>query len=274
MLISLVIQLVPEHSGSLPSTTGPAMHGLFFKWLAGQDASLSARLHDLAGPKPFTVSALQPLVAIPPSRAERNNDLILSPQAKYWFRMTSIEAEFSRFLLEYFYAQPPSQFEILKHRFEVERVIFNPQEHPWAATSTFAGLNEPVTSSAKVKLQFHSPTTFKAQGRSRPLPLPEQTFNSLLTRWNNYASQPIDPAFSTWVSENLAISGYELRTELALMEGSRQGAKLIAFRGWCEYTALQSDPAMLQTLHQLARFAFFSGVGYKTTMGFGQTRCL
>ncbi|MEI6044743.1 MAG: CRISPR system precrRNA processing endoribonuclease RAMP protein Cas6 [Chloroflexota bacterium] len=278
MLISLVVRLKPlgERGRALPPTTGPAIHGFFFHWLTGEKPEMASKLHDLNGPKPFTVSGVQR--GLP--QTDKPTD---SANNSYWFRLTSMDEQLSELLLKRFGRNLPLHLEVLGSSFEIEEVTADSREHSWAATISWKELmnmsvadasSNPIGKAFKTQLFFYSPTTFKSEGRSLPLPLPNQTFRSLVTRWNNFSQLPLDPAFFDFLEEDLVISGYDLRSELALMEGSRRGAKLLCFRGWCEYSAFTSEIRWMQILRLMSYFAFFSGVGYKTTMGFGQTIAL
>ena len=206
--------------------------------------------------------------------------MLLNPNQLYWFRITSLEASLSEFLVESL-AGPaaPALPPVLNREFELVYVTTGPAKHPWAATETYpnllsmvaaAQLNRRTSRTTKVKLLFTAATTFKSNGRSLALPLPVQTFLSLANRWNAFSNQPIEVAFGEWLEQNVSISSYELKSELIWLEGSPTGPKLVGFRGWCEYVSFSSDEEWNYLLDLLARFAFFSGIGYKTTWGFGQ----
>jgi CRISPR/Cas system endoribonuclease Cas6 (RAMP superfamily) len=49
---------------------------------------------------------------------------------------------------------------------------------------------------------------------------------------------------------------------------------IISFMGEVTFTALNRDRYWLSVLHLLAAFAFYSGVGYQTAAGLGQTRTI
>jgi CRISPR-associated endoribonuclease Cas6 len=272
MLVSLIVQLRPVKKGSLPSVTGPAIHALFFNWLAAYNQSLSDELHSLQTLKPFAVSGLQRGsgdIELAPTPPEIN----LYPDRLYWFRITSLDERLSELLLKRFCVYPPNQIQLLDRPFIVEKVSAEPADHPWCAVSSWQELSRAVPAAGREQrttLLFHSPTTFKGAGRSFPVPLPEQTFGSLASRWNMFSSEPLAPVYSPERIAQVAISGYELKSEIALLEGSNRGVKLLGFRGWCEYTVF-GDKETAIMLYRLARLAFFCGVGYKTTMGFGQT---
>ena len=288
MLVSMVVVIKPKKSGTLPPSTGRAMHAVFLNWVKLANPALSVSLHETATYKPFTVSALAAWNGefIPTSSifTTKSQDLILTPGQLYWFRITSLEASLSEFLVESL-AGPaaPALPPVLNREFELVYVTTDAAKHPWAATETYpnllsmvatAQLNRRASQTTKVKLLFTSATTFKSNGRSLALPLPVQTFFSLANRWNAFSNQPIEAAFGEWLEQNVSISSYELKSELIWLEGSPTGPKLVGFRGWCEYVSFSSDEEWNYLLDLLARFAFFSGIGYKTTWGFGQALAL
>ncbi len=264
MLLSIVVRLRPLRPGSLPATTGPALHGWFFNWLAAQNSSFATQLHDLPGSKPFTLSGLQPYPSSGP-------ELMLYPAQTYWFRITSLDAALSELLLTRLIANPPPTIKILRESLTLESCTTDAQQQPWAGQTTWQALAAtPPTS--RYKLLFHSPTTFKSAGRSLPFPLPEHTFQSLAMRWHSFSQLPPAPGELAEPLTQIGISSYNLQTELALLEGSMQGPKLVAFRGWCEYTAFGLALEWQSLFAALAQFAFYAGTGYKTGQGFGQTR--
>jgi CRISPR-associated endoribonuclease Cas6 len=77
--------------------------------------------------------------------------------------------------------------------------------------------------------------------------------------------------FAGWCEEYIIISRYSLET--CYLPGSKFGQT--GFQGTITYEVkgAQTDPEATW-LTPLARFALFSGVGYKTAMGMGQTRCI
>jgi len=280
MLLSLVVQIKPFKVGTLPPFSGPALHGVFFSWLKSVNPMLAAELHNAKSAKPFTVSNLQTGDgAEAPALFMPTREIVLDTNKTYWFRLTSLDKRLSELLLERFYKQPPLSLEVFKHFFRVEKVIAEQSEHPWAGSSSWQELAQAnffadtasTSSSSRVKLIFFSPTTFKARERFFPVPMPAQTFISLAARWNSFSPVPLDPSFGAFLDESVAINAYNLQTELVTMEGAKRGAKMVCFRGWCEYASFERESEWNAALKMLAQFAFFAGVGYKTTMGFGQT---
>ena len=160
-------------------------------------------------------------------------------------------------------------------------VVMGTPRSPWAGTGTCEALarlhliggRRPAP---RVELQFTTPTTFHSQGRSMPLPLPRLVFGSLLDRWNAFAPLRIDPEILVVVEQACTIARYDLRTEAVPLGGGLQ----IGFVGRCTYGLppgrgiRPADEYAWRVLHLLANFAFFAGVGAKTTMGMGTVRML
>ncbi len=62
------------------------------------------------------------------------------------------------------------------------------------------------------------------------------------------------------------VSAYELKTHALKLEGGAE----IGAQGWIRYRF--PDPEQAKIARILAQFAFYAGVGRKTTMGMGQTQ--
>lgn len=70
----------------------------------------------------------------------------------------------------------------------------------------------------------------------------------------------------------MAISRYRLQT-VRVTVGEKSGwGYHSGFMGSCTYAFLVKDRYWMGLIHMLAAFAFYSGVGKKTTMGMGQCR--
>src|SRR5258708_12045047 len=57
-LYSIVFELRVRYAATISGATGPLAHALFLNLIKQFDPALSASLHDMPGPKPFTVSPL------------------------------------------------------------------------------------------------------------------------------------------------------------------------------------------------------------------------
>jgi CRISPR-associated endoribonuclease Cas6 len=150
---------------------------------------------------------------------------------------------------------------------------------PWAGSATFEALARAHLVGGRrppgrVDIAFATPTTFHSQGRSLPLPLPRLVFGSLIDRWNAYAPLRIDPEVLAVVDQAAIIGRYELRTEMVPLGGGLQ----VGFVGRCGYVLTPgrglrpADEYAWRVMHLMAAWAFFSGIGAKTTMGMGTAR--
>ncbi len=101
-------------------------------------------------------------------------------------------------------------------------------------------------------------------------PRPELVFGSLARTWGLYSpiSLPLDrDELVAMAADAVVMSRYELRTQMLQFPRHKQ----VGFVGYVIYECMAGGP-LAATLDLLADFALYAGVGYKTTMGMGQTR--
>ncbi len=289
-LVSVVFLLRPEHDAAVPLTTGRAVHAAFMDLVSQLDPDLSDRLHDPSRFKPFTVSPLHSL-------SERRSDhFLVRPSNTYWLRFTSLDETLSHLLL----GLRPDDFErihLAGASFNVVAIIASSSAHPWAGQTTFDALacrwleGDP-SPPRKIHLRFVTPTTFISGDQNIPLPLPHLVFFQLAEKWKQYAPTPLahmigrlvdehihspptapdDAEISSdrsWLALNrvIGLSRYDLKTRILDFAQYKQ----VGFTGEVEFLVHESfSDEQTKLLHLLADFAFYAGVGYKTTMGMGQ----
>ena len=124
----------------------------------------------------------------------------------------------------------------------------------------------------QVTLVFESPTAFRSQGRTVLFPTSRLVFGSLLSRWNSYAPLPLDTALLEPLEMGIDVDRYTLQTQ---MQDFGRYQLQVGFVGQCTF-GVRKDVAteVVWGMLLLAAFAFFAGVGYRTTMGMGQVRLL
>ncbi|MGB2853871.1 MAG: CRISPR-associated endoribonuclease Cas6 [Dehalococcoidia bacterium] len=265
MLLSAVIALQVRKEALLSPYLGKAAHALFLRLVAIADPRMGARLHDDSEAKPFTVSGLMGL----PGRIETVR--INAGQACF-LRFTSYEDDLSSLLVEKVLPSLPQEFELENTLFSVKDVFMESGAHPLSRRTSYQELAqghllEARSAPTRVKLFFTSPTTFRSGGKNVPLPLPGLVFGSLADRWNAVSPITISREVRQYAEECVAISQCQLKTRTVEIAGGKQ----VGFMGSCSYVALRHDAYWRRVINLLAEFAFYSGVGYKTTMGFGQT---
>ena len=277
MLTSLILHVQAPKTIILPASLGRAAHALFLQLLQERDPILSEALHASNGPKPFTTSNL-----IMGKREAKS--LHVNAGQTGWLRFTGLTKTVSNHLIS-LSNEPPPSVELDHHPLNVIGSTLDETEHPWAGQISYQDfaapylLGETPKLSTRLNLDFHSPTTFRSQGRYVPFPLPELVFGSLFNRWQAFAPIALNSEVRRFVAEMVVVSRYSLRTRgLPYKQGGRNtkkgkgGGWQIGFTGQVTFVALNRDRYWLNVLHLLSVFAFYSGVGYQTGVGLGQVK--
>jgi CRISPR-associated endoribonuclease Cas6 len=166
--------------------------------------------------------------------------------------------------------------------FAVSEVLTTPGSHPWAGYTTPGDLcgrwesMPPGQLPRQITLELASPTVFsrrsvKGMGKfMEPFPAPAMVFGGLAAVWNHHLPVQLDKAAVRCYAEETVVVGlYNLRSRMFRYWGQPQ----IGTTGTISYLLKdKKNHDMIRVLNTLADFAFFSGVGYKTTMGMGQVR--
>ena len=267
MLLSTVFVLRPFTESTLPLTQGNAIHAWFLHLVHQQDPQLAGWLHSQEQRKPFTTSPLQGRLT------RQGSSALLWAEHTYWLRVTSLVADLSACLLTV-EGEPPPRVRLCDVEFEVCTVTSQPHEHPWAQRSTYEQLYIQASERSPASqhtLDFVSPTVFRSQGRNQLMPVPRLIFASLWESWHAFAPMPLPPALLPVLSTEVDVLRYELKIQMYDFGNYRQ----VGFVGPCALGMSHRQPAdVLRGMQLLLDSTFFTGVGYKTTMGMGQTRRL
>jgi len=231
---------------TLPENAIPALHATFFQWLERGDAETARQVHAVSDPKPYTVSPLT-----------REED-------RARFRITLLDDALWTPLAVGIANQPEVRVLWATLPFATA---------PHIEQRTYAQIAQAAREDTSVTLQFDSPTSFKSHEMHYPLPDPVLVFASYHARWNVFAPAElrIDPSWDAWVRDSVAVSRFELRSEVVRYKEFSQ----IGFVGVVQYTVAGKHAnirAGLGPLNTLADYAYFCGTGHKTTQGCGQTR--
>jgi len=257
-LLALVLPLTPL--GEAPPDApylGRAAHGWFMRTVARLDPALAARLHGRPGPRPF---ALWPAL----------------DGGRSFLRVTSIDPALTAFLLDRWLPSLPRPIVLERSAFACGAVAQRSLQHPWAGQTRYADLIQHTTGQSagrdrSLSLTFATPTLFRSNNLDVPLPLPTLVFDGLLQKWNRFAPVPMDDDMKAWIETHLAVGRYRLATRLLTF--SHDGRDVMpGFRGGCRLVFVRADPIHRAMVRALAEFAFYAGVGRRTTMGMGQAR--
>lgn len=242
MLVECKLKLISSTPLQKEDLTPERLHGLFFSMLPERTAE---ELHKLPL-KPFTLYS--PFLFS--SKEETKS---------FYIRITFLnEKPFVAFTENIIVRKPKlmiGEKEIHFARFSVIKNI------------SYQNLIESNSLTSDFLFQFKSPTTFKKGSFDYPLPSPELIFKSLLNKWNTFSpvKLSLNPAKLKY---QIALHGAWIRTEKIKLSKDK---KILGFRGRVVlYTSTKGDE--LKILNALYKFAPFSGVGRKTTMGLGQVK--
>lgn len=266
-LTALVLTVQVEEPTSAPAHLGRAVYAWLMRQIEAHDAALAHQIHDSDGPKPFTCSGL-----IGGRRQDRASRLY-QPDHPAWLRLTGLTPAISAHL-ERLNAAPPASIDLDGHFFPVTTVTLDEEEHQWAGQADYQTLAAPYLLAKeepayRVPLRFASPTTFRSGGLSHPMPQPDFVFGSLLNRWNAFSPVQLPAEVRRFAAECVALSRYRLRTRAVPFKA---GVVQMGCVGRARYAVVRRDKYWASLLNLLAVFSFYSGVGYQTTVGLGQTR--
>ncbi len=287
MIYSIAIQLSPTRPGTIRATVGHQAHAAFLRAVKEADPALADVLHHpILNQRPFTVSPLMGVEA----EQRMNGRVAVEPEETYTLRFTVLyEPIFQQFMGRFLRGDRPV-LRLGRVLFLIKEILATPEDSPlrpalrasgqaWAGYTTFeelaagAGTSEPL-----IELAFHSPTAFsfgqRAWGKQfHVLPDPRLVFNSLARTWRAFAPPELslDPReVERYADENVVIQRLE-DLETRMLHFGRYPQ--VGFIGRVTYRLMdksKESATWRKKLHALAEFAFYAGVGYKTTMGMGQ----
>jgi CRISPR-associated endoribonuclease Cas6 len=273
---SLAIHLSPTRPGTIRATVGHQAHAAFLRAVEEADPALADVLHHpVLHQRPFTVS---PLLGV---EAAHDGQVTVRPEETYTLRFTVLlQPIFQQFMRRFLRGDRPV-LRLGQVLFLIKEILATPEGSPWAGYTSFAELwTQAGIAPPLIRLDFRSPTAFsfgqRPWGRQvHVLPDPRLVFGSLARAWAAFAPPELGldvRAVEQYAADNVVIqhlSGLETR-----MQHFGRYAQ-VGFVGRVEYRLMdRSDEGSpwRQAFNALADFAFYAGVGYKTTMGMGQCR--
>lgn len=276
LMYSMAIQLSPTRPGTIRATVGHQAHAAFLRAVQEADPALAEVLHHpILNQRPFTVS---PLLGV---EAAHDGEVAVYPEQTYTLRFTVlIDDIFQQFMGRFLRGDRPV-LRLGRVLFVIKEILATPEGSPWAGYATFDELVAGAeTGEPLIGLEFCSPTAFSFGQQSwgkqfYVLPEPRLVFNSLARTWRAFAPPGLglDPReVEQYAEENVVIQRLEgLETRMLHFGKHPQ----VGFVGRVTYRLMdkaEEAEGWRQVLHELAGFAFYAGVGYKTTMGMGQCR--
>ena len=263
MPYSVELKLIPLDDNPLPVSLGYNSYALFLNILRDSVPELAAELHQMDGPKPFTTAAVLPGYQQRKGTApESSNQFLL----RLTFLADEVFAHFLKSALEW----GSKALQLGPAHFKVEQVNLVDVHQPHKNFCSYEELLSQATSERHVTLHFLTPTAFRSEGKRNVLfPEPGLVFGSLLNRWNTLSSVKLNSELQQCFSSQILLARYKLETRM-LNFGNYQET---GFIGKCSFILVNElSEQQSKTINALADFAFYSGIGAKTTMGMGQVR--
>lgn len=262
-MISVTLRLTAARDTRLPTGHGPFVHAWFLDVVKRKESRLATSLHDGRGTKPFTLSMLDG------GRRAQGRGLVIEGGATCHLRLTGLDDATAE-IMERIGAGEADQVTLDGQVFRIEGATVR--------VRSFAELAERAARevrSGRVGLRFLSPMAFKSGRQNIAFPWPNLLVAGLGARWNAYAPASLRLAHATVaaVAGAVWIGRYRLRTEMLEFPPGpdRRGHREMGCVGDCEFVVDDRAPAYVgHVAHLLGDFAYWAGVGSKTTMGMGQ----
>ena len=202
-------------------------------------------VHDGEGPRPFSLAL------------GKENGLT-------WVRVAFLDDDLAASFAEAVWSLRPKVLPLRSGTAKIESIL--ELSHPLAGKTTWGEIlnTKPRTD---LQLEFLSPTFFRRRGFNYPVPEPALTLYSLAQKWSAFAPEPVpDEALETLIEH--ATVRY-LRGKTIYAQAHEQTA---GFVGQIAYHLHGAGNEAALWLGRLGGMAFYSGVGAKTTLGFGLVR--
>lgn len=231
---------------------GSESHGLLFSLLAKHDSSLGDKLHQTTV-NPFSIGPVR-------GRGKRSEGrYFLVKDVEYSLSFSALDQEVGNFLKQMLGKT------FVGFSFRLGTAACTVTETKCLLSSSYQKLVLDVREAEAVKLKFTAPTAFRSQGVLLLYPQPELVFQSLQDRWNSFSPWPIHLED---IKTNIFVSRYNLSTKYINFPKYGQ----TGFTGEVIYSINRAWPQEYRwQVVTLGRYGAYSGVGYKTGMGMGET---
>lgn len=246
--------------GAMPRSFHCLMHPLFLDRISEADTGLGEVLHSFGAMVPFSIS---PVMGRKIKRAILENE-------SYWvricFRQVELEDVFLDTLERGLWNKPMHLGDI---SFQVEDVILGRQDgNPWSGRKSYEEmLCDGIVSQKKARLRLASPISFKRGDLHYPLPDPCMIFGNLAKRWNLFSSEKVP---EKPICTDVSYSFLDIHTEPYAL---RKGGSILGTVGKLTFI-FQGNEDARRYYQTLLDFAFYSGIGVKTTQGMGMCRII
>ena len=150
----------------------------------------------------------------------------------------------------------------------MEDVVLGKEKgNPWSGRKDYKDMIEGDIRPKKITIRLASPMSFKRGDLHYPLPEPTMIFSNLARRWNLFCSETLDESRPCL---DVSYSNFDIWTEPYTL---RKGGAVLGAVGRLTFIFLGENETV-RYCRTLLAFAFFSGIGVKTTQGMGMCRII
>ncbi|SHF25682.1 CRISPR-associated endoribonuclease Cas6 [Marinitoga hydrogenitolerans DSM 16785] len=261
MFYSVVVELKPLETSIIPEYPGKKIHGLFYSLINASNKKLSKLLHETKIKKAFTVSTFLGKRVDKPIIIEKNK--------KYYIRITILDESLFNFFALALYQKKmkKEKVKIGEIEFEILRILYDKKHSKWADIFIEDEIFNRQVEESKVKLRFYTPTLFKVGDKHLRYPDPEKIFSGLLEKFNLYGTHKINSEIKNKFNK-ISITYKKIYQKKVYI----RNFYLEGFIGETEFKVPEEEKELMKIVNILSEFAFYAGIGYKTTMGMGQAK--
>jgi len=265
VLTAVVIQLE-----GTPGTRAQLHTAAIRSWLLGRIQELCPDLLPMVAPPepnnapvPYTISGVV-------------------PDGDGWhLRITTLHTPLSRLLIDTILPNLPEHLTLDTQTFRVLGWTIDHAVHGRAGSTTFTQLAaealdiaEPTTQPV-FAFRLLTPACFRNKGLDFPWPEPPHFYGSLLNRWQTFSETLLPLPLAAFFEQQITVAAYQL--------GTRPHYEIGRLLGCTGYIRFQVKPRVasppderqdwlhrVRMVSMLSKFAFYAGIGAKTTFGMGQ----
>lgn len=263
---SLVINFTTISDISVNYTSGKHLHALFLNLVNSANPELAQYFHDSQINKSFTISPLQVIN----NNKKPNNFLKWQHQNSIktgqdcWWRITLLDDSlFGKLTKLWLNLNPQKPDHLGSGELIITSVLATPNSHDWANACSYEQIYEQASDTTRnINLTIATPTAFRQGKYDIFLPTADLVFSSLLKRWQKHSFMPIN----NLNFDCLFPSYFDINTEII----KDKQTKFIGCVGNITYKILDNiELLQIKQINALADYAFYCGLGRKTTMGMG-----
>ncbi len=253
--VSIAVNLKHKPVHQLSISDARFAHAAIMSAITDINKDAGKGIHDSRHYKPITLAIVSP---------QRNSAIL---------RLTFINSEgirYANLLISKLMRSPMLRLGDLEC--DVDTIETNTQD--WSGIGSWRGLIEKKAPDQGFTIEFHTPTAInKLDDQNKRftglLPDPLTIFTGLSKKWKQLDGPLLAGDITNFINTGgCVVSNYKIETITFELPAYKQKG----FQGKVTYEFRKSDPDCMKSISSLARFAYFSGIGYHTTQGMGAVR--